>query len=64
MWVMNRSSKNKVKEQRHPLKEEVMSSCCYDNNLCKTADYKEQQQEPNRQFKFIIVISNINPHFL
>jgi hypothetical protein len=45
MWMMNRSSKNKGKEQRHLLKDEEMSSCCSDTNVGHSANYKIQQQQ-------------------
>lgn len=45
MWMMNRSSKNKGKEQGHLLKDEEMSSCCSDTNVGHSANYKIQQQQ-------------------
>jgi hypothetical protein len=45
MWMMNRSSKNKGKEQRHLLEDEEMSSCCSDTNVGRSANYKIQQQQ-------------------
>lgn len=45
MWLMNRSSKNKDKEQRHLLKDEEMSSCCSDTSIGQSTNYKIQQQQ-------------------
>lgn len=51
IWVMNRSSKNKGKDQRHLLNDEESSSRCSDNSLGQTADYKIQQQESTTNSK-------------
>lgn len=54
---IKRSSKNKGKDQIHLLNDEESSSCCSDNNLWKSADYKIQEQEPTAKSK---LLSNLN----
>jgi hypothetical protein len=53
IWVMNRSSKNKGKDQRHLLNDEESSSRCSDDSLGQTADYKIQQQESTTNSKLL-----------
>ncbi|MGH9983583.1 MAG: hypothetical protein ACRD8W_06460 [Nitrososphaeraceae archaeon] len=52
IWMMNRSSKNKGKDQRHLLNDEESSSHCSDNSLRQTAD-KIQQQESTTYSKLL-----------
>lgn len=58
IWVMNRSSKNKGKDQRHLLNDEESSSCCSDNSLGQTADYNIQQQESTTNSKLLSKSNN------
>jgi ABC-type transport system involved in multi-copper enzyme maturation permease subunit len=60
IWVMNRSSKNKGKDQSHLLNDEESSSCCSDNNLGKSSDYKIQEQEPTAKLKLLSNSNNGN----
>jgi len=53
IWVMNRSSRNKGKDQRHLLNDEESSYRCSDNSLGQTADYKIQQQESTTNSKLL-----------
>jgi hypothetical protein len=58
IWVMNRSSKNKGKDQKHLLNDAESSSCCSDNSLGQTADYKMQQQESTTNSKLLSKSNN------
>ena len=51
MWVMSRSSKNKGKERKNPLKDEVRSWS--GNNLGQTTDDSLQQQESTTNPKLL-----------
>jgi hypothetical protein len=58
IWVMNRSSKNKGKDQIHLLNDEESSSCCSDHGLGQTADYKIQQLESTTTSKLLFKSNN------